>query len=133
MSMGLKVQILRIICWTLLIAMVGLVLITVSPLRSVFNIRWDLSNLGLPLGGLGAALLVVMILSKMNGLLKVFMLIAGISGVCWPLNLYLHSLLINFHPNEPFTFIVAFVVLPLTFLIGTTGALIIGIRQLVSR
>jgi hypothetical protein len=133
MSMGLKVQILRIICWTLLIAMVGLVLITVSPLRSVFNIRWDLSNLGLPLGGLGAALLVVMILSQMNGLLKIFMLIAGASGVCWPLNLYLHSLLINFYPNEPLTFIVAFVVLPLTFLIGTTGALIVGVKRLIAR
>jgi hypothetical protein len=132
-SQGLKMLFPRIFCWTLLIAMAGLVLITVSPLRSLFNISWDLSNLGLPLGGLGSALLVLTILNSMNGLIKVFMMIAGASGVCWPLNLYLHSLLTIFFPNEPFTFVVAFIVLPLTFVIGTIGALISGLIQLRSR
>jgi hypothetical protein len=75
----LKMSGLEISCWTSLIAMAGLVLITISPVRSIF-IPWDLSNLGRPLGGLGATLLVVMILSKMNGLLKVFILIGGLPG-----------------------------------------------------
>ena len=130
---GMKMLILKIICWTLLLAITGLVLVTVSPLRSLFDIWWDLGNLGLPLGGLGAALLVVTILSKMNRLLKAFMLVAGTSAVCWPLNLYLHSLLIKSFPNEPFTFVMAFMILPLTFLTGAIGSLVIGFKQMILR
>jgi hypothetical protein len=127
-----NMRIRRVICWIILFLIVGLVAITVSPLRDLFHIGWDLSNIGLLLGVLGALLLLSTVFNGMPRLLQVFLCAAGASGLCWPLDLYLHSILFPLFPTEPVTYIVAFIVLPITFIIGVIGAIVTGLVRLMT-
>ena len=126
------VKIRMIICWALLGIMVGLVLIVVSPLMELLQIPGDLRDYVIYPGVLGGALVILAIITRMSGLLRGFLITAGASALGWPISLYLHNLLFRFFPTEPVTFILFFFILPVTFLIGVLGAIVIGIKQLVS-
>lgn len=122
-----------IACWVLLGAMVCLIALVVSPLRDVLNISGDLSNAALPLGIMGMLLVILSLVTKMSRLLRSFLIAAGVSAFGWPFSLYLHNLLSRFFPTEPVTYLLVFYILPVTFIIGTIGAIVIGIQPLVSR
>ena len=121
-----------IVCWVLLGIMVGLVLIVVSPLRELLQIHGDLSDYVIHLGVLGVSLVILAIMTRMSRVLRSFLITAGASALGWPISLYLHDLLIRFFPSEPVTYVLVFFVLPVTFLAGVLGAIVIGIKQLVS-
>lgn len=121
-----------IICWGLLGAVAGLVLIVVSPLRGLLGIQGDLSNYTIHLMLLGISLVILAIITKMNRALKTFLIIAGGSASGWFISLYAHDLMSPFFPTEPVTYILVFFVLPVTFLVGVLGATIIGIKQIIS-
>ena len=121
-----------IICWILLGILAGLLLILVSPLRELLHIRGDLSDYVIHPGALGALLVLFTIISRTSRLLKSFLITAGASAVGWPISLYLHDILFRFFPTEPITYILVFFVLPMTFLVGVLGAIIIGIKQSLS-
>jgi hypothetical protein len=70
-------------------------------------------------------------INRTSKLLKVFLIMAGASAFGLPVNLYLHDLLIRFFPSEPFTFIMVFIILPIIFLAGVAGAIVIGVKQVV--
>ena len=125
----IRIQI--IVCWVLLGSMVGLVLIVISPLRLLLNIRGDLSNYVIHLGVLGVPLVILSILTRMSRMLRIFLITAGASALGWSISLYLHDLLIRFFPTEPVTYVLVFFVLPVTFLVGVLGAIAIGIKQLI--
>lgn len=119
-------------CWVLLVIMAGLVLIVVSPLRSLLRIQGDLSNYTIHLAVLGVPLIILAIITKMSRVLRGFLITAGGSASGWFISLYLHDLMAGFFPTEPVTYILVFFVLPVTFLAGVLGATVIGIKQLIS-
>ncbi|MFH1381377.1 MAG: hypothetical protein ABIH70_00595 [Chloroflexota bacterium] len=126
------VKIRIIACWALLGIMFGLVLIIISPLRGLLQIPGDLSNYVIHLGVLGVSLVILAMITRMSRVLRDFLITAGASALGWPISLYLHDLLVRFFPTEPITYILVFFVLPVTFLAGVLGAIVIGIIQLVS-
>ena len=121
-----------IICWVLLGAMAGLVLIVVSPLRGLLGIQGDLSNYTIHLMLLGIPLVMLAIITKISRALKTFLITAGGSASGWFISLYLHDLMYSFFPTEPVTYILVFFVIPVTFLVGVLGATVIGIKQIIS-
>jgi hypothetical protein len=112
--------------------MVGLLLTIVSPLRELLHIPEDLSNYVIHLGVMGVLLVILASTTRTSRLLKSSMIIAGASALGWPISVYIHDLIFPFFPNEDVTFILVFLVLPVTFLVGTLGAIVVGIKQLVS-
>lgn len=93
---------------------------------------------------LGIALLVFTLREKVEGLLKVFFLLAAASAVGVLVFVLLHNavygLFIYFFGegfwnggDEPFFFILAVIVCPLGFLVGAVGAIVLRIKEAVSR
>ena len=121
-----------IICWLLLGAMAGLVLVAVSPLRGLLGIQGDLSNYTIHLMLLGISLVILAIITKMSRALKTFLIISGGSASGWFISLYAHDLMSPFFPTEPVTYVLVFFVLPVTFLAGVLGAIVTGIKHLIS-
>ena len=121
-----------LVCWILLGIMAGLIIVVVSPLRELLQIPGDLSNYVIHLGVLGVLLLIMVILTKMTMWLRIFMITAGTSALGWPISLYIHDLISPLFPDEGFTYLLVFFILPVTFLIGVSGSIVIGIKQLVS-
>ena len=121
-----------IACWVLPGLMVGLVFIVVSPLRELLQIPGDLSNYVVHLGVLGVSLVILAILTRMSRVLRIFMITAGASALGWPISLYINDLIFPLFPTEGVTYVLVFFVLPVTFLAGVLGAIIAGIKQLVS-
>lgn len=126
------VRVRMLVCWILLGLMVGLVLIVISPLKDLLKVRGDLSNYVIHLGVLGMPLVILTIITRMSRVLRSFLITAGASALGWPISLYLNYLLSSFFPDEPVTYILVFFVLPITFVVGVFGAIIVGIKQLVS-
>ena len=121
-----------IVCWVLLGTMAGLVLLVVSPLRSLLQIQGDLSNYVIHLAVLGIPLVILAITTKMSRVLRGFLITAGGSASGWFISLYVHDLISGAFPTEPVTYIMVFFVLPVTFLAGVLGATVIGIKQFIS-
>ena len=121
-----------VVCWVLLGSMAGLILVVVSPLRELLHVPGDLSNYVIHLGVLGASLLILAIITVINRVLKNFMITAGASALGWPVSIYIHELIASIYPTEGVTYVLVFFVLPVTFLVGLLGAIIIGIRQRLS-
>ena len=121
-----------IVCWVLLGLMVGLMVTIVSPLSELLHIPKDLSNYVIHLGMLGGSLIILALITRMSRLLKISMITTGASALGWPISVYIHDLIFPIFPNEGVTFILVFIILPMTFLSGVLGAIAIGINQLVS-
>jgi hypothetical protein len=121
-----------VVCWVLLGSMAGLVLIFVSPLRELLHIPGDLSDYVIQLGAMGLSLVILAIITRMSKVLRNFMITAGASALGWPVSLYIHDLMFPTFPTESVTYVLVFFILPVTFLVGVLGAIVIGIRQRVS-
>ncbi len=120
------------VCWGVFGVLVGLFVLTVTPLGGLIHLRGEFKGFVVPLGILGAVLLVIVIITRMSVLLKSFLLGTGISAVGWPISIYLHNILIRFFPTEPFTYILFFFVFTPAFIIGAAGTIIIAVKQMVS-
>ena len=120
-------------CWVLLGMMTGLVLAIISPLRNILPIQGDLSNYVVHLAVMGIPLAVLAASTTMSRWLRIFLVTAGASASGWLASLKLHALLTPFLPTEPVTYILVFMVLPITFLFGVLGAASMGINQLIKR
>jgi hypothetical protein len=120
------------VCWGVLGVLVGLFVLIVTPLGRLIHLDGDFKSFVVPLGILGAALIVMVAVTRMNVVLKSFLGATGTAAIGWPVSLYLHSTLIRFFPTEPFTYILFFFIFTPVFIIGAAGTVIIGIRQLVS-
>ena len=112
--------------------MVSCLLTIISPLREILRIPGDLSNYVIHLGVMGAALIILVLITKTDRLLKSSMITAGASALGWPISVYIHDLIFPLFPTEGVTFILVFLILPVTFIVGALGAFVIGIKQLVS-
>ena len=121
-----------IACWVLLGLMVGLLLTIVSPLREFLGIPEDLSNYVIHVGVMGVSLVILALITRTSRLLKSSMITAGASALGWPISVYIHDLIFPLFPTEGVTFVLVFLILPVTFLAGVLGAIVIGIKQLVS-
>lgn len=119
-------------CWVVFGVLVGFLVVIVSPLRESLHINGDLSDFVIPLGVIGALLVILAILTEISRVLRSFLITTGASAIGWPGALYLHNILFRFFPTEPFTYVLVFYVFPITFIVGAVGAMTIGIKQLVS-
>ena len=115
-------------CWLLFAALIVLFIVA-APLNGLLRIGGDFRSFVLPLGIMGASVVVLAALTKMNKWLRFFFILTGASALGWPFSLYLNRLLINFFPNEPVTYVMFFFVFPLTFIAGVIGTIITGIWQ----
>jgi hypothetical protein len=113
--------------WLLFAVLVVLFLIA-APLNALLRIGGDFRSFVIPLGVVGALLSVVAVMTKAGRWLKLFFILTGSSALGWPTSLYLHDILIKVFPNEPLTYILVFFVLPVTFIAGIAGTIIVGIR-----
>ena len=89
---------------------------------------------------LGAALIFFTVKEKVGGMPKKFLLLTGASAVGFLLFILLHNaiygLFIHFFGadfwnggDEPFFFIMAVIVCPVGFLVGTVGSIVLAIRR----
>jgi hypothetical protein len=120
-------------CWIVFVLLLGLFIFVLSPLRELAGLQWDFSNAVFPLGILGALLAVLVAVTRMGLLLKGFLLATGISAAGWPISLFLHGILFNFFPSEPFTYILLFFICIPAFIIGAIGSIALGIKSLVDK
>jgi hypothetical protein len=118
------------ICWCVFGVLLGLFIVTVSPLREFVHLQGDFRDFVVPLGVLGTSLIILVAITRMSLVLKCFLFTMGVSAAGWPITLFLHSVLIHFFPTEPFTYILFFFVYTPAFIIGAIGAIIFGIKQL---
>jgi hypothetical protein len=91
--------------------------------------------------GLGVTLLVLTVRTKVAGILKKFLLLTGASAVGFPVFAALHNLvyallIIWFGEDfwgaggdEPVFFILAAIVCPIGFLVGTVGTIVLAIKN----
>jgi hypothetical protein len=112
--------------------MAGLMLIVVSPLREVLHVPGDLRDYVIQLGALGVSLVILAVLTRISRVLRNFMITAGASALGWPVSLYIHDLIFPTFPNEGVTYVLVFYVLPVTFLVGVLGAVVMGIKRRIS-
>lgn len=119
-------------CWVIFTILIGLFAVALSPIKNLLHLSGDFRSFVPYLGVLGALLVVSAMAARIGGLLKSFLILTGASAVGWPVGLYLHDPLLQFIPNEPFTYILVFYICPVAFIAGAVGTIIIGIRQLVS-
>ena len=103
-----------------------------TPLGGLIHLHGYFRDFVVPLGLLGVVLLILAAVTRIRMPLKSFLFGIGTSAVGWPVSLYLHIVLIRFFPTEPFTYIMFFFIFTPAFIIGATGTIIIGIKQLVS-
>jgi hypothetical protein len=120
------------ICWGVFGVLLGFFIVTVSPLRELTHLHGDFRDFVVPFGVLGTSLIILAAITRMSLALKSFLLTMGASAAGWPVSLYLHSVLIHFFPTEPFTYILFFFVFTPTFIFGATGAIIFGIKRLLT-
>ena len=79
---------------------------------------------------LGAALIVVTVREKVEGILKKFLLLTGASAVGLPISILLHNAVSRlFNIEEPVFFIMAIFVCPIGFLVGAVGTIVLAIKN----
>ncbi len=79
---------------------------------------------------LGAALIVVTVREKVEGILKKFLLLTGASAVGLPISILLHNAVSRlFNTEEPVFFIMAIFVCPIGFLVGAVGSIVLAIKN----
>jgi len=78
---------------------------------------------------LGTALIIVAIKQKVEGKLKFFLILTGASAVGFVASMLLHNFTYGIFQNEDLVFfLVAVLVCPLAFLIGTVGSVVILLK-----
>jgi hypothetical protein len=79
---------------------------------------------------LGLALIILVVKKKVEGLLKKFLLLTGASAVGFLPFVVLHNAVSGlFDIEEPFFFILAVIVCPLGFFVGTTGTIVLFLKK----
>jgi len=116
-------------CWLMFALLVAIVIVAISPIYTLLRLGGDFRSFVLPLGIVGAVLLVLAALTKMSKWLRFFFILTGASTLGWQVSLFAHDLLIKIFPTEPVTYVLVFFVLPVTFIVGVVGTIIIGIWQ----
>jgi hypothetical protein len=116
------------LCWLLLFLLAALFIFAVSPLHTIFHLEGEFLSFVLPMGVVGLLLLVSASCTTMNKWLRFFFILTGASALGWPVGLYAHNLLLfNRFPGEPVTYVLVFFVLPVTFIAGIIGTIVVGI------
>jgi hypothetical protein len=110
-------------CWLIFVFLVALFVFALTPLRQLSSLSFELFP-GIPLIVAGVALVVFVAVRPVKPVLKGFMITAGVSAVGWPSSLFLHNFLYSYFPTEPVTYILFFIIFPLTFVIGALGTII---------
>ena len=116
-------------CWLMFALLVAIVIVAISPIHTLLRLGGDFRSFVLPLGIVGAVLLVLVVPTKMSKWLRFFFILTGTSAIGWQVSLFAHDLLIKIFPTEPVTYVLVFFVLPVTFIVGVVGTIIIGIWQ----
>lgn len=117
------------LCWLMFAILVALFIVAISPIHTLLCLGGDFRSFVLPLGIVGVVLLVLAVLTKMSKWLRFLFILTGASAIGWQVSLFAHNLLIKIFPTEPVTYILVFFVLPVTFIVGVVGTIIIGIWQ----
>lgn len=92
---------------------------------------------------LGLALIVLIVKRKVEGLLKKFLLLTGVSAVGFPVFAILHNLVYGLFiyffgqdfwdrvglGDEPFFFLLAAIVCPIGFLVGVVGSVVLFVKE----
>ena len=79
---------------------------------------------------LGTALIIVAIKQKIEGKLKFFLILCGASAVGFVASMLLHNFFYGIFQREDLVFfIIAVVVCPVTFLIGTVGSVVMFLKS----
>ncbi len=79
---------------------------------------------------LSVALLFLTVKTKVGGILKKFLLLAGASAVGLPVFALLHNVVSGlFNIEEPVFFIMATLVCPIGFLVGAVGSVVLAIKN----
>ena len=85
---------------------------------------------------LGTILIVLTLKNKIEGLLKKFLLLTGISAVGFFVFVVLHNLIsgllsmvLNKGIDEPVFFLLAVIGCPIGFLVGSIGSLVLSVKQ----
>ena len=116
-------------CWLMFALLVAIGIVAISPIHTLLRLGGDFRSFVLPLGIVGAVLLVLAVLTKMSKWLRFFFILTGASALGWQVSLFAHNLLFKTFPTEPVTYVLVFFVLPVTFIVGVVGTIIIGIWQ----
>ena len=120
------------ICW----AMVAVFAITIGTmvadvyLAGDFTMGYIIIPAWVIFAGLGVTLLVLTLKRKVEGVLKLFLLLTGSSAAGFAVFVLLHNLVSAlFDIEEPVFFALATVVCPLGFLAGIVGTIILTIKH----
>jgi hypothetical protein len=119
------------VVWGVFSVLVALFIFALTPFREQFG-RFEVFP-GIPLIVLGLVVVVLAATLNMNTLLKCFLVVAGASAIGWPSSLFLHNFLYYYYPTEPVTYILFFLVFPLSFAIGAIGSIAVGLISLLHR
>ena len=122
--------------WSVFWALVGVFVILVSMIFIPRVMRlptvWWLTLLpaGVVFVLLSVALLFLTVKAKVGGIPKLFLLLAGASGVGLPVSTFLHNAVSGlFNIEEPVFFIIAILVCPIGFLVGAVGTIVLTIKR----
>jgi len=130
-----KRKLIRSIFWALVVVFaIEMVVIFVGAA----NTYTLFSGIGI-IFGLGVALLVLTVKTKVRGRLKGFLLLTGASAVAMPAFAVLHNLVYALAisvfgagfwngGDEPFFFIMAIIICPVAFLTGAVGSIVLTIK-----
>lgn len=79
---------------------------------------------------LGAALIFLTVKEKVGGMLKKFLILTGASSAGFLVFALLHNAIYGLFGDESFFLIMAVIVCPIGFLVGTTGSITLAIKNL---
>ena len=139
----------RKLSWSIFWALVGIFVAIVSIFFSAASIPafrgsvflWFIISFGAVFFLLGVALIFLTVKEKVGGMLKKFQLLTGASAAGIFISVLLHNaiyaLFIYFFGadfwnggDEPFFFIMAVIVCPIGFLVGSVGSIVLAIKNL---
>jgi peptidoglycan/LPS O-acetylase OafA/YrhL len=128
----MKGRLIRSIFW----AMLALFVVTITTMFTVvyladdFPIGYIVIPVWVIFAGLGATLIVLTLKQKVEGVLKHFLLLAGSSAAGFAVFVLFHNIVSGlFNIEEAVFFILATIVCPLGFLVGTIGTIALTIRN----
>jgi hypothetical protein len=126
---SLKAPIFLSLCWLLFCLVAALFMFAALPIHTLFHLEGEFLSFVLPLGVVGLLLLMTASWTAMSKWLRFFFILTGASALGWPIGLYAHNLVLFRHfPNEPVTYVLVFFILPVTFIAGIIGTIVVGIR-----